>query len=70
MGGELIAFSESFDRGFVAKHDLKEILEENVALRIYTDSKCLFDVLTKWSMTAERRLQIDIALAKEAFQRN
>jgi hypothetical protein len=47
MGGELIAFSESFDRGFVAKHDLEEILEENVALRIYTDSKCLFDVLTK-----------------------
>jgi hypothetical protein len=54
IGGELIAFSEAFDRGLGAKHDLEEMLEENVALRMYKDSKCLFDVLKKCIITAER----------------
>jgi hypothetical protein len=70
MGVSWDPFSETFDRGFVAKHDLEEMLEEYVALRMYTDSKCIFHVLTERSMTAERRLQIDIALAKDEFQRN
>jgi hypothetical protein len=39
IGGELIAFSEAFVRGFVGRHDLEEMLEENVALRMYTYSK-------------------------------
>jgi hypothetical protein len=36
---------------------------------MYTDSQSLFDVISKGSMTAECRLQIDIALAREGFDR-
>jgi hypothetical protein len=70
LGGELIAFTEAFDRAFALKHDMEDVTGRRVPLNMYTDSKCLFDVLTKGSTTAERRLQIDIAMARESFQRN
>jgi hypothetical protein len=69
LGGELIAFAESFDRGFALRDDLQAMLGTIIPLKMYTDSKCLFDVITKGSMTAERRLQIDIALAREGFNK-
>ena len=34
-----------------------------------TDSKCLFDVLTSGSSLREKRLLIDIAVPKEAYQK-
>lgn len=34
-----------------------------------TDSNCLFDVITSGSSLKEKRLLIDIAVAKEAYQK-
>jgi hypothetical protein len=61
----LIAFAEAFDRSFVLKSDLEDMLNMRIPIRMYTDSQSLFDVISKGSMTAERRLQIDIALARK-----
>jgi hypothetical protein len=71
LAGELIAFAEAFDRSFVLKSDLEDMLNAQceIPIRMYTDSQSLFDVISKRSMTAERRLQIDIALAREGFDR-
>jgi hypothetical protein len=69
LAGELIAFAEAFDRSFVLKSDLEDMLNVKIPIRMYTDSQSLFDVISKGSMTAERRLQIDIALAREGFDR-
>jgi hypothetical protein len=69
LAGELIAFAEAFDRSFVLKSDLEDMLNTRIPIRMYTDSQSLFDVISKGSMTAERRLQIDIALAREGFDR-
>jgi hypothetical protein len=65
----LIAFAEAFDSSFVLKSDLEDMLNMRIPIRMYTDSQSLFDVISKGSMTAERRLQIDIALAREGFDR-
>jgi hypothetical protein len=70
LGGELIALAEAFDRSFILKHDIEDMLGIQVPLKLYTDSQSLFDVITKGSMTSERRLMIDIALAQEAFKRH
>jgi hypothetical protein len=56
MAGELIAFYEAFDRSFVLKSDLDDMLNVRIPIRMYTDSQSLFDVISEGSMTAERRL--------------
>jgi hypothetical protein len=69
LAGELILFAEAFDRSFVLKGDLEDLLNVKIPIRMYTDSQSLFDFISKGSMTAERRLPIDIALARERFDR-
>jgi hypothetical protein len=69
LAGESIAFGEAFDRYFVLTSDLEDILNMRIPIRMYTAIQSLFDVISKGSMTAERRLQIYIALAREGFDR-
>jgi hypothetical protein len=37
LGGELIAFAESFDRGFALREDLQAILGIIIPLKMYTN---------------------------------
>lgn len=67
MGGEVIAFGMGYDRAFILKHDLEQIYARKITLTMLTDSKQTFDVITKGSTTSERRLLIDICLAREAY---
>jgi hypothetical protein len=54
LAAEAIDFAEGFDEGFALKNDLREALGINVPLIILTDSKTLFDVITKAYHTRER----------------
>jgi hypothetical protein len=65
LAAEAIAFAEGFDQGFAIKNDLQEILGKVIPLTILTDSKTLFDVITKASYTREKRILIDLACARE-----
>jgi hypothetical protein len=65
LAGELIAFAEAFDRSFVLTSDLEDMLNMRIPIRMYPASQSLFGVISKGSMTAESRLQIYIALARE-----
>lgn len=47
MAGETIALAEGFDHAFIIKHDLQRILGRKVPLLLVTDSKLLFDVITR-----------------------
>lgn len=70
IGAEVYAFTEAFDAAFIPKHDLEQVLGRRVPiLAMLTDSKGLFDVITKHSMTSERRLMIDLLAARQAYAR-
>lgn len=67
MAGEVYAFANAFDEAFVIKHDLERIYHQHVPLIMLTDSKQLFDVITRASHPTEKRLMIDVAAAREAY---
>jgi hypothetical protein len=51
------------------KNDLQTILKRSVDILMHTDSLSLFDVITKSSTTAEKRLMIDLVMMREAYDR-
>ena len=69
MGGEIFALADGFDRAFMIRHDLENIYCKKIPLYVLTDSKQVFDTITKASKTMERRLLIDIAAARQAYNR-
>lgn len=69
MAAETIAFAEAFDAAFTTQHTLQKLLQRKVKLQMLTDSKQLFDAITRSTRTKERRLMIDIAAAKESFEK-
>ncbi len=64
-----IRFLRGFDNAYIIKHDLERILNSRIPPSMYTDSKQIFDVVTRASYTTEKRLAIDISAAREAYNR-
>lgn len=60
LGAEVYAFTDSFEYAYVMRHGLKEVLEQRVALQMFTNAHSLFDVIVKNSTTGERHLLINI----------
>lgn len=69
MASETIAFAEAFDASYSIQHALQKLLVRPVKLQMLTDSKQLFDAISNSTHTKEKRLMIDIAAAKESFER-
>ena len=67
LGAELYAFADSFHVAYMLKHDLQSIMKRHIPLTMLTDSKSLFNVITKCSSTSEKRLMIDICALREAY---
>ena len=70
MGGEIYAFAEGFDSVYAIKHTLEKVYRQVLPITVPTDSKQMFDVITKASHTSEKRLMIDVAAAREAYNRH
>jgi len=70
MAGEVYAFADAFDAAFILTHDLERIYRQHLPLVMLTDSKQIFDVITRASHTTEKRLMIDVAAAREAYNSN
>lgn len=68
MAGEVIAFSDLFDVAAALSSELKLLLDREVPVHLFTDSKSLFDVISKGSRTSEKRTMLDIAAAREGFR--
>jgi len=70
MDVELIAFSDMFDAAYTLAEELRQVIPAAaVPLHLFTDSKSLFDVISKGSKTSEKRLMLDIACTREGFAR-
>ncbi len=54
MAAEVIAFSDAFDVGCTLAAELSGLLGRKVPIILLTDSKSLFDVISKGTLTSER----------------
>ncbi len=68
MGGEVIEFTDLFDRGSTLAAEFSTIYGRRIPVQLFTDSKSLFDVIFKGSRTSEKRMILDIAAAREEFR--
>ena len=69
LAAELFAMVDGFDLSYVIRHSLEKILKRQVALSVYTDSHSLYGLCISLSQTTERRLLIDLALLREAYEK-
>ena len=69
LGSEKMAFADAFDMYYVVKRELERLFGRNIPLTMVTDSLALFDVITRASITAEKRLMIDLGTVKGAYKR-
>lgn len=67
LSAEVHAFSTCYDYALTLSHDLTQILSRKIPALLYTDSKSLFDTITKLSTVCEKRSLIDIAALREAY---
>lgn len=70
MAGEGYAFADAFDAAYIVNHDLERIYRQHLPLIMLTDSKQMYDVVTRASQTTKKRLVVDVAAAREAYKRN
>ena len=68
MAAEVIAFSDLFDSAYTLKRELSILLNRTISLELFTDSKSLFDAISKGSRTSEKRLMLDVATARQGFR--
>ena len=67
LGAEIYAFSHTMDFVLALSNDLSKILSRKVRNVVYTDSKSLFDTITKLSTISEKRILIDIADIHQSY---
>lgn len=68
MPGKVTAFSGMFDVAVTLAKELRSIYDRTIPLRLLTDSKALFGIISKVSRTSEKRMMLDIAAAREVFR--
>ena len=68
ISAEVIAFSDIFDISASLVAELSKLFLKQLPLQLFTDTKSLFDVISKRSRTSEKRATIDIAATREAFK--
>ena len=68
LAGEFIVFSDMFNISKTLSAEISELLARSIPVQLLTDSKSLFDVISKGSRTSEKRTMLDIGAAREGFR--
>ena len=70
LAAETIAAVNGYDDGIYVQQLMKELFQKEFPLKLHIDSKSLFDLLTSTHLdaTTEKRLKIDIAIIRQAFE--
>ena len=70
LGSETMAFADAFDMTYAIKRDIELMTNQPIPISMLTDSLSLFDVITKSTITTEKRLMIDLKVVKDSYHRN
>lgn len=69
MAAELISFGDMFEAAHTMAEELALLHPGSIIpVKLCTDNKCIFDVISKGTRTSETRLMLDIATARESFK--
>lgn len=68
LAAELYALAHGFDAGFAMCNTMRALLGRKVPIRVFTDSRTLFDSVTSVCNMSEKRLLIDIYALREAHK--
>ena len=68
MSAEVIAFSDMSDAAITFSAELGTLTDQKIPVQLLTDSKSLFDIISKGSRTSEKRMMLYIAASREAFR--
>jgi len=68
LAAELYATVHGYDVGFATRHTVQKLLGRDVDLKVFTDSKTLFDSIVSLSSMTEKRLLIDIYGIRQAYR--
>lgn len=69
LATEAAALAEAFDLSIVIAKELRNTLNQDVEIDLYTDSKSLFDIITRGSSASNKGLMIDLKALQQAYQR-
>lgn len=69
LAAELFAMVHGFDVSSTIRLALNDMLDRVIPLRVYTDSRSLYDCLTRINQTAEKRLLIDLRMLRQSYER-
>lgn len=68
LSAEVIAFADLFDDAFALRSQIEHALGRSVPMHLLTDSKLLFDIISKGSRTSEKSIMLDIRSTRTAYQ--
>jgi hypothetical protein len=66
--GETLALADAFDASCIVRKDIEMVLQQSVPMLLLTDSEVLFSTLARDKYAKERRLLLDIAAVRQAYQ--
>lgn len=69
LAAEFLAPMEGYDAGYMIAHTLSELIGRKTDLTLYTDSRSLYELCISLALTTKRRLQIDLVVIRQAYER-
>ena len=69
LDAKLYELAHGYDTGFVMAHTVGKLLNRPMKIRVFTDSRTLFDSIVSLCTIAEKRLMIHIFCPREAYRR-
>ena len=69
LASELHALSYGLDNGYIVRETIQDILQRSIPIEVYIDSRTLFNVITKFGATKEKRLQINASSSRQSYSK-
>lgn len=62
-----MAFTEHFDCTLILNYNLDHMMGKRIPSTMFTDSRSLFEVVSRNSTTTDKRLMVDLSVARQEY---